>query len=212
MLRACAVSIAAAVILAPVHSLAQNGVGWSAFGPVVGSYGVIVDTSVAATGRASFFVFASDSANDTTWFAGQQILDARAYRGRRVQISASIKSDTVTLAGLWVVVDGRVKGIMSTLASDSTTARSPVRGTSGWRRVSMVIDVAPEAICIRFGPTIRGYGGAWFDAFAVTEIAKTVPATATAHPPEPLKGVSGGPKSQTCSPMVATPTNLDFEK
>jgi serine/threonine-protein kinase len=204
--------VAAALILAPVMMFAQAGAGWSGFGPETNWYQVFLDTTVARSGRVSFALSSLPAAQDSTWFAGQQIVDAKQFRGRRVRITANVKSDSVGMATLWLVVDGRVGATMSTLAHDSTSVRQPVRGTRAWQKVEMVVDIDPRAICIRFGPTIRGRGTAWFDAFTFTIVDKTVPPTAKLMTPEPLKGKSGGPESQACTPMVAAPTNLDFEQ
>jgi hypothetical protein len=79
------------------------------------------------------------------------------------------------------------------LAFDNMQDR-PIKGTSGWTRHEIVLDVAPEATFVSFGILLNGAGQAWIDDLSVDVVAKDVPLTGHAL---------GAPHKK--------PVNLDFE-
>ncbi len=86
-------------------------------------------------------------------------------RGKTVRFSGSIKTEDVRdgFAGLWWRVDGADGG---TLAFDNMADRGP-RGTIGWRRYALELDVPEEAVNINFGVLMPGRGTAWFDDLTI---------------------------------------------
>ena len=103
-----------------------------------------------------------------------QTIDAADYRGQRVRFSAVVRSEDVSSwAGLWMRVDGQDKKI---LAFDNMQSR-PIRGTTGWTRHEVVLDVAPNAVQVAFGILLGGNGAAWIDDAKVEAVPNSVPTT-----------------------------------
>ena len=122
-----------------------------------------------------------------------QSIRAEHYVGRRIRLCSDLKAQNVSgAATLWLRVDGE-KGV--TLAFSNMETRQsdgPLRGTVGWRARSIVLDVPPEALSIRFGFYLRGSGTVWARRFQLDEVDASVPIT------------------DETGPSRATPTNLDF--
>jgi len=181
-----------------------GGVPWFGFGPVDTAYALAIDTTVAFAGRGSLLLQSLPGANASTWIASHQIVDARAYRGKRVRIRAHLRTQEVTSAGTWVVVDGVANGRPATLLSDSLTPG--LRGNNAWQGVSMVFDVPAGAACIRYGSIIHGTGAVWLDSIVFDTVALSTSTTLHSKKPEPLSTAGN------CDGVVAKPTNLDFEQ
>src|SRR5262245_64132141 len=98
--RRSAIAVSAAVILCAARGSSQTvgGVAWFGFGPVDTAYAMSIDTTFAATGRWSLLLHSLPGATRATWMATQQIVEARAYRGRRVRIRAYLRGYQATWA------------------------------------------------------------------------------------------------------------------
>jgi hypothetical protein len=107
---------------------------------------------------------------------------AAAHRGRRVRLSAVVRAEDVTgWAGLWMRVDdlGRVP-----LAFGSTQQERPLRGSTGWEALAVVLDVPPEAEAIALGAILHGRGVVRVAAARLEHVPDTFPVSGPA-------GVSG---------------------
>ena len=85
---------------------------------------------------------------------------AKPYYGKRLRYSGYLKSDMEAgaWAGLWMRVDGEFESI----GFDNMKGR-PVKGRTGWKEYSIVIDVPEEATNIVFGFLLSGEGKLWGD-------------------------------------------------
>ena len=156
-------------------------------------YAVGVDRRVAHTGHASGFVRSARSHPEGDG-ALMQLVDAGDHRGRRVRLSAWVRTKKVRKwAGVWMRVDGPERG--QVLAFDDMSAR-PIAGTTDWTRHDVVLDVAPGATTIAFGLLLEGPGRAWIDDVALEDVDASVPVTGSPVPP----------------PSRASPDNLGFER
>jgi hypothetical protein len=120
-----------------------------------------------------------------------QQFNAADYLGKRVRLSAAVRTENVqNWAGLWMRVDepGRTG-----MAFDNMQDR-PIKGTTGWTRHEVVLDVADSATLIALGVLISGPGTAWLDDVKF-EIAPTAIPT-TGH--------------KVDKPVMRGPANLDF--
>jgi hypothetical protein len=120
-------------------------------------------------------------------------------------MTASVKSrDVENSAGLWMRIesfDG--KGNYS-LASD--LMRTPIKGTTDWKRYEVVLDVPKEGTGqIYFGVMLAGKGQVWADDFKFEAVGKGVKTTGGRV--ETGKA-SGGPLQR----LPTEPRNLDFEQ
>ena len=104
---------------------------------------------------------------------------ARIYRGKRVRLSANLRTEKAGRAQLWMRIDGPGGRV---LAIDDMQSR-PLRGTTRWRRYSIVLDVPPEATDISLGFLLAGSGTVWANDFSLNPVPKTMPVTGGgAHP------------------------------
>ena len=84
-----------------------------------------------------------------------QTVDAEAFRGKRVHMTAYVRTEGVSeWAGLWVRVDGAGSPAPA-LAFDNMQDR-PITGTSGWAPYSVVVDVPETAHAVAFGALLDG--------------------------------------------------------
>jgi erythromycin esterase-like protein len=90
-----------------------------------------------------------------------------AARGKRVEITATIRTrgiDAPGWAGLYARADG---GERKVLAFDNLQSRAP-RGTTDPASYAVAIDVPKEAVAVNWGLILVGKGTAWFDDVRVT--------------------------------------------
>lgn len=98
---------------------------------------------------------------------------ATIYRGKRVRLSANLRTDKAGRAQLWMRIkgaDGRV------LAIDDMQSR-PVRGTVRWRRYAIVLAVPREATEISYGFLLAGSGAVWANDFSLNPVSNATPVT-----------------------------------
>jgi len=163
--------------------------GWSLTGSKPAEY----EIGVSATGGQSRnpAAFLKAKKTDIDGFGTlAQMVSADAYQGKRVRFSAAVRTEDVSgWAGLWMRVDTSP----NTTASLDNMKDRPIKGTTGWHRYEVVLDVPANAYAIGFG-ILAGDGGgvAWLDDVRLEVVPDSVPVT---RPPRQV------PKQ---------PQNLDF--
>lgn len=111
-----------------------------------------------------------------------QMFKADNYRGKRMRLSAYVKSAGITgWAGLWMRVDGPEYG--KHLAFDNMGNR-PIKGTTDWQKYEIVLDVAENATHVAFGILLEGKGQAWLSPFSFEEVGPEVASTSFEKTPE----------------------------
>ena len=104
-------------------------------------------------------------------------------------MTAQVKTqDVLEWAGLWMRVDLGQKPS----AFDNMQNR-PLKGSSDWVPVSIVLDVDPKATGLAFGILLAGRGAAWIDDLTFNVVGPEVPTT------------------DILSNAAPQPRNLDFE-
>ena len=84
----------------------------------------------------------------------QQCLPSE-YAGKRVRMSGYMKSqDVAGWAGFWFRIDGQGA---RPLAFDNMHGRA-VRGTTGWKKYEIVLDVPQQATNLAYGALLDGTG------------------------------------------------------
>ena len=183
---------------------AQNQLpaGWAAAGSRPRDYEMGLDTTEKHGGKAGAFIrlrrylFRSDG-----FGALEQIIKADNYRGRRVRLSAYVKTEEVEeYAGVWM----RVNGEGRILGYDNMSNR-PITGTTDWQKYEVVLDVPETSTTIAFGILLRGAGRAWADDFRLESVGQEVPTT-NRLPPGGIEQKAGPVKDYPREPV-----NLDFE-
>jgi carboxyl-terminal processing protease len=99
------------------------------------------------------------------------------FRGHRVRLSATIKSEDVHRAGLWLRVDGRRNHIV---AFDNMGLR-PIVGTTDWHQYEVVLDIPAvgqaEVEHVGYGFLLSGPGQVWVSDMRLEAVGDDVPVT-----------------------------------
>jgi hypothetical protein len=163
--------------------------GWFVAGSKPASYEAGTDTQAAYNGHPSAYLKAKEP--DPGGFGTlMQNFRADKYAGKRVRFSAFVKSDGVqSWAGLWMRVDNQ----KDSLAFDNMQDRA-IKGTTGWQKYEVVLDVPQDATGIFFGVLLNGPGAVWLNSANFEVVGADVPTT-------------GGKGSK----LLDGPTNLNFE-
>lgn len=159
--------------------------GWHLAGTKPTEYEAGVDTGQAYQDHASAFLKSKRPSVDGFGTLMQGI-NAEQYQGNKVRLSGLVKSEEVTRwAGLWMRVD---KGTEQ-LALDNMQNR-PIKGTTGWERYYVVLDVPKDATRIAFGILLDGLGEVWLNSTKFEIIGLDVPATTPTERRPPDKPVN----------------------
>ncbi len=173
--------------------------GWFGGSGNADAYESGIDRKVVKEGKIAAYVRMKDSKDGEFGTLAQSFL-ARAYRGKRVRLSAQFKTKEVkTGTGLWMRIDGKDK----TLGFDNMADRR-LSGTGDWKKLQIVLDVSDKANVITIGMLLAGDGHVWVDDFKVEVVGKDVATTAKATDvdSEGAGEVDGIPEK---------PANLGFE-
>jgi hypothetical protein len=185
-----------ALTLAPTMTFAADSIpnGWIKAGSQPAEYEVGTDSSTHHGGRASGYVKAITK--DLHGFGTlMQTAGPGQYLGKRVRLSAFVKSEMVSdWAGVWMRVDGPTEGNQPKLLAFDNMQSRPIKGTTDWTRVEIVLDVPSDAKDIAFGILLSRDGEVWLDDLKFEVVPTRVPVTGR-----------GGE-------IMRAPTNLDFEK
>jgi hypothetical protein len=143
-----------------------------------------------------------------------QSVKADGYRGKRIKLTAFIKSGSVDdWAGLWMRVDAGPE-----IVSFDNMQNRPIKGETDWTQYHVVLDVTEQSTNISFGVLLSGAGALWLDDFALEVVGLDVPSTGVSAD----IAITGGhgelkqnkkPSSNANEKsLLAKPRNLDFEE
>ena len=173
--------------------------GWAG-GPFgMGEYTYGLDRKEPKEGKAAAFIRTDKPGTGAV--LTQQIA-AKAFAGKRVRLSAQVKTKDVSNGtGLWLRVDSPD----GTVGFDNMFARR-IQGDTAWTKAEIVLDVDEKATGLTFGVILfAGTGTVWVDDMKLEPVAKDVKVTAEkpdeVNPPG-LDSVDG---------WSETPSNLNFE-
>ena len=157
---------------------------WLHAGNRPADYEISVDRKVSHDGKASASL--KSIADKTEGFGTlMQTFKADAYRGRRIKMTAFVKSENVSgWAGLWMRVDGPMLAeakMPEPLAFDNMEQR-PIKGTTDWKAYEIVVDVPERSQEIAFGILLTGKGQVWLDDVSIMETVRTDVATVGPYP------------------------------
>lgn len=165
--------ITAGLFLIINDTKAQKIEDWFLAGSKPGSYAVGLDKAVFKTGSSSAFLESTDKTIEG-FGTLMQTCGAGEYSGKRIKMTAYIKSDNVSdWAGMWLRVDSRQN---KSLSFDNMQDR-PIKGDNDWTKHEIILDVPEESGTLNFGVLLSGTGKVWFDniAFEVVDKLKTKP-------------------------------------
>jgi hypothetical protein len=171
--------------------------GWFVAGSNSKDYQIGIDTTIKHSGKSSGMI-QSKVAAPTGFGTLMQMCQANEYLGKRVRLSAYVKSkDIADWAGVWFRVDGPQA---KPLAFDNMQKR-PIKGTTDWQKYEIILDIPQEAVNLGFGILLQGKGQAWIDDIKFESVTKDVPVTA------PLISIDKEKEPQ----FPPAPISLDFE-
>ena len=169
--------------------------GWFNAGSKPQSYEMGIDKGAGQSGKNAATIQSKDTKIDGFGTLMQQC-NPEKYLGKRVRMTGYVKSENVAIwAGLWLRIDQA--GTQQPLSFDNMESRS-IKGTTGWKKYEIVLDVPANASLMAFGALLSGTGKIWFDNMAFEIVDKSVQTT-------DLKG-----DKNPATP--SGPINLDFEK
>jgi hypothetical protein len=177
--------------------------GWGGGAPT--GYTLGIDRGCRHAGATGGFL-ASTTPNPAGFTTLTQSIKADDFRGKRVRWKGWVRSDgVVNYGGLWMRVDGPGE----TQAFDNSFTH-PIKGTSEWKQVEVVLDIRETAIGISFGILLTGGGDIVVDDLVMEVVPMSVPSTDTYLTPVP----NDIPASQTQAQYATRPAkgvNFDFE-
>ena len=166
------------------------------------NYEVSLDTAVKHSGKASArikFIAAQAEGFGTL----MQMFRADDYHGKRVRMSAWMRSEDADSMQLWL----RLDGAKSMLGFDNMDNRA-VKGTSDWKKYELTLDVPATTVSIGFGALVSGKGQAWMDDFMFEVVGQDVPPTNMMSPEQMKEEHEARPAPQ----HPRQPANLNFEE
>lgn len=180
-------AVAVMIVCSIAHAAAPSG--WFLAGSKPASYDSGIDPQSSYNSHPSAFLKSKES--EIQGFGTlMQSFRADHYIGKRVRFSAFVKSDDLKdWAGLWMRIDRQEQK----LAFDNMQNR-PIKGTTGWQKYDVVLDVPQNATGIFFGILLGGTGEVWMSNAKFEVVGNDVPTTENGTGPVPDE-----------------PTNLNFE-
>jgi hypothetical protein len=159
--------------------------GWLLSGSKPAEYEAGVDADQGYQAHTSAFLKSKQPSTDGFGTLMQQIA-ADEYLSKRVRLSGAVKSDEVKgWAGLWMRVD---KG-KAVVAFDNMQDRA-IKGTTGWQRYEVVLDVPEDATGISFGILLTGAGEVWLSSTRFETVGIDIPTTSLSEKKLPGKPVN----------------------
>jgi hypothetical protein len=144
--------------------------GWETSGLTPGDE-IGVDRAVARTGKASAVIKSTDP-DPNHERTLEQWVRAENYRGKRIRLSAFVKTKGVGTVepagvGLWITVVGETERLGLAIMKGHR-----VKGTSDWASYEQVIDIPQGAALLYFGVGLHGPGEVWVDDVKLERIEK----------------------------------------
>jgi erythromycin esterase-like protein len=175
--------------------------GWLHSGSQPQNYEMSLDKAVKHTGKAGahirFIAAAADGFGTLS-----QVFTGDAYRGKRLRMSAWMRTENADSAQFWLRLDSSKR----TVGFDNMGQRA-VTGTTDWKKYELTLDVPAETIRIAFGILLVGKGQVWVDDFAFEEVGKDVPSTNMVLPEQ----INEEHEQGQAGAFPAQPANLNFE-
>jgi hypothetical protein len=148
---------------------------WLVDGTYPAGYQVGLDDKDVHGGKASAYIKADYNLVGESDSVGlEQRFDTSQFQGRRIRVSAYIRSNNVSRN-----VSFRVVAQSSGLRSGNT-AQLPqglIFGRRDWQKYELVVDVPKDSLYISVLLSLEGQGEAWFDDLNVEIVDRSVPLT-----------------------------------
>ena len=120
------------------------------------SYSMTIDSEGAYAGRGSFHM---QRTQPQVYGSLEQTLDARAYAGKTVELSAMLKTQGVGAEGWKLYITAQMPGSMA--------YSTGLTGNTGWKRDAVQLRIPANAHQLTVGVTLLGAGEGWMDDVAL---------------------------------------------
>jgi len=148
--------------------------GWSATGGAPDKYEMGIDKGAGRNGGDALTMKADKGKIRFGALAHKVNVDSCGFSGKRIRLSGYIKSEGLYKWGsMWLRVDDSFQHVLS---FDNMSKR-PVKGTTGWTKYSLVVDVPVGATKVIYGGLLNGKGQIWFDDMKLEIVSDDVPLT-----------------------------------
>jgi hypothetical protein len=164
--------------------------GWWVAGTAPQDYELGLTTTGCQSGKCAFIK--ANIANPHGFATLMQQLAPDNYLGKRLRVSASLRTEEAAKAQLWLRIDGPNGQPLGFYNMDDR----PVTGTTGWKRYEVVLDVPAQAVGVAFGYFLFGKGEVWADGFKLEAVGKEVPVSVAA----------------ASKPLPKNPANMNFDQ
>jgi hypothetical protein len=157
------------VLLGPAGAADCGMKGWFLSGSNTQDYACGSEEIAGQPGKSAFIK--AKIAAPIGFATVMEQIDAVQYHGKRLRLTALIKTADAGKTQLWMRVDGPDNKILKFYNMDDR----PVTGTADWKSYAVVLDVPPEAVVVSFGYFLDGKGEAWAKDFSLTPVGEDVP-------------------------------------
>ncbi len=199
----CLVFAVLAVLSPAVLAADEIPKGWIKAGSHPSGYDITIDRSTKRSGKAAARIESNAAVKTDGFGTLMQGIKADAYRGKRIRLSAWMKTENAVSAQIWLRLDGERRSF----GFDNMDNR-PVKGTTGWTKYDLVLDVPEETLKIAFGFFVSEKGKAWADDIQLEVVGKDIPTTNLMSAEQAKEEF---PASTSKREYPIHPVNLDFE-
>jgi erythromycin esterase-like protein len=176
--------------------------GWFHAGDHPQNYEMSLDRAVKHSGQAGAHIKCiTDKAEGFGTL--MQIFKADDYRGKRLRLSAWMRTEKADSAQFWL----RLDSAKSMVGFDNMDNRA-VTGTTDWKKYELTLDVPAATVKIAFGVIVSGQGQVWVDDFVFEAVGEEAPSTNMLTPEQMKEEHEPGPVGE----YPRQPVNLNFEE
>jgi erythromycin esterase len=176
--------------------------GWIKAGTHPQNYEIALDAAVKHGDKAAAYI-KGVSAGADGFCTLMQLFKANDFHGKRLRMSAWMRTENAGSAQLWVRLDGA-----GGMASFDNMDNRAVRGTTDWKKYEIVLDVTTNTVNVAFGALLAGKGQVWVDDFMFEAVGNDVPTTNMLTSGQMKEGQG----TQATFEYPKQPVNLNFEE
>lgn len=192
--------------LSAPFAFAQDGapLHWQVIGSKPQDFEIVVDEKVKHAGKASTRIdFIAEMYVGFVTF--NQTIKADAYRGKRVRLSAWVKTKSPdSHTQLWFRLDAPTR-----MPGFDNMGNRPIKGITDWQKYDLVLDVPDDVVAMVFGVMSFNQGTIWVDDFSLEIVGNDVAVTNTLSPEAMNQARNNSGLANAKLPPQ--PLNLDFE-
>jgi hypothetical protein len=148
------------------------------------------EAQTGASGKQAAYIKARSSAPANSFAGLNQCVDAENYLGKRLRLTADLRSVAASSEQLFMRVDGprpENGGPTKVLGFYNNAQNDAIGGTTEWKRYEVVLDVPAESREVCFGFLLAGgKGEAWADGFTLQPVGREVPVSVYKPPKRPV--------------------------